>query len=254
MLAEETIDRGGSVRLVARADIFMPPIWAPTKGRQALTINNSRYLLLEPPHHVLPPRLEDHLFGLQTAGYVPIVTHPERLSWVEANYDLIKRLVYNGNLLQLTAGSLLGRFGRRPRYWAERMLDDGLCHLLATDAHNTAQRAPRMAEARDVAARKLGTEEAMNLVVNRPLAILEDVAPSQLPPLLIRPQTEPTSTWTKLMSRVETDGRLMKNPAAVLSLLFALFVPVVVANCSSGVGQSAADRPAYYRPGRGYGR
>ena len=37
----------------------------------------------------------------------------------------------------------------------------------------------------------------------------------------------------------------MKNPAAVLSLLFALFVPVVVANCSSGVGQSAADRPAY---------
>ena len=95
---------------MAGADVHVAPdLAAQLKAGRALTINNSRYLLLEPPHHVPPPRLEDHIFGLQTAGYVPILTHPERLSWIEGHYDLVKRLVYSGILMQLTAGSLLGQ-------------------------------------------------------------------------------------------------------------------------------------------------
>lgn len=190
--------------LVTGADVHIAPdLSVALKDGRALTINDSRYLLLEPPHHVAPPRLADHIFGLQAAGYFPILTHPERLSWIEGHYDLIKRLVYSGILMQLTAGSLMGSFGRRPRYWAERMLDDGLCHLLATDAHNTEQRAPRMSDAREVAAQRLGEGEAVNLVLARPQGILNDLAPSQLPPPW-RPATEPAapSPWTSLIRRV----------------------------------------------------
>jgi protein-tyrosine phosphatase len=85
--------------------------------------------------------------------------------------------------MQITAGSVMGRFGRRPRYWAERMLDEGLCHLLATDAHNTEQRNPRMADARDFVAQRLGDDEAINLVLRRPQGILNDLSPAELPPL-----------------------------------------------------------------------
>jgi protein-tyrosine phosphatase len=67
------------------------------------------------------------------------------------------------------------------------MLDEGLCHLLATDAHNTEQRAPRLAEARDVVARRLGDDEAINLVLGRPQGILDNLSPAELPPL---PQTK----------------------------------------------------------------
>jgi protein-tyrosine phosphatase len=144
-------------------------------------------LLLEPPHHVLPPRLEELIFGLQAAGYVPILTHPERLSWIEGHYDLIKRFVNNSVLMQITAGSLMGWFGRRPRYWADRMLDDGFCHLLATDAHNTERRAPRMAAARELVAQRLGQNEATNLVLRRPQGILNNLSPAELPAL---PQAE----------------------------------------------------------------
>src|SRR4249919_2472119 len=42
------------------------------------TLAASRYLLLEPPHHVAPPRFEDLVFEVMTAGYVPVITHPER--------------------------------------------------------------------------------------------------------------------------------------------------------------------------------
>ena len=183
-LSESIAEAGIPISLVTGADVHIAPdLDVQLRDGRALTLNNSRYLLLEPPHHVLPPRLEDLIFGLQAAGYVPILTHPERLSWVEGHYDLIGRLAFNSVLMQITAGSVMGRFGRGPRYWAERMLDEGLCHLLATDAHNTEQRAPLLAEARDVVAQRLGDDEAINLVLRRPQGILNNVSPAELPPV-----------------------------------------------------------------------
>src|SRR5262245_31049566 len=125
-LQKSISDAGILIALVTGADVHVAPdLGVQLREGKALTINDSRYILLEPPHHLLPPRLEDLVFGLQTAGYVPILTHPERLSWIEGHYDLIWRFVNNSVLMQITAGSLLGLFGRRPRYWAERMLDEG---------------------------------------------------------------------------------------------------------------------------------
>jgi len=184
-LAESMAKAGIPITVVTGADVHIAPdLVVQLRDGRALTLNDSRYLLLEPPHHVVPPRLEGLVFGLQAAGYVPILTHPERLSWIEGHYDLIRRLVSSSVLMQVTAGSVMGRFGRRPRYWAERMLDEGICHLLATDAHNTEQRAPRMAEARDFVARRLGDDEATNLVLRRPQGILNNVSPAELPPIL----------------------------------------------------------------------
>jgi protein-tyrosine phosphatase len=183
-LSESIAEAGIPISLVTGADVHIAPdLDVQLHDGRALTLNDSKYLLLEPPHHVLPPRLEDLIFGLQATGYVPILTHPERLSWVEGHYDLIGRLVSSSVLMQITAGSVMGRFGRRPRYWAERMLDEGLCHLLATDAHNTEQRAPRMADAREFVAKRLGDDEAINLVLRRPQGILNNLSPAELPPL-----------------------------------------------------------------------
>lgn len=204
-LSQSLEHAGIPLRVVTGADVHIAPDLAAQLGDgRALTLNNSRYFLLEPPHHTLPPRLGDHIFQLQTTGYVPIITHPERLSWIGDQYDFIKRVVYSGNLMQLTAGSLMGRFGRRPRYWAERMVEEGLCHLLATDAHDTQQRAPRMSDAREIIARKLGDEEATNIVLTRPLAILNNVSADKLPaPLTAAPGVAPaTSLWGNLSGRL----------------------------------------------------
>ena len=95
-LRESISEAGIPIGLVTGADVHIAPdLGVQLRDGRALTLNDSRYLLLEPPHHVLPPRLEELIFGLQAAGYVPILTHPERLSWIEGHYDLIERLVYN---------------------------------------------------------------------------------------------------------------------------------------------------------------
>ena len=63
------------------------------------------------------------------------------------------------------------------------MLDEGLCHVLATDAHNIDQRAPRLAETRELIARRIDATEADNLVLTRPRAIIENVSAAELPSL-----------------------------------------------------------------------
>ena len=61
-----------------------------------------------------------------------------------------------------------GRFGRRVQGIAERFLRDGITHLVASDAHNTAQRAPLLAEARDAAGEPLGYQALESMLRQEP--------------------------------------------------------------------------------------
>src|SRR6478735_5549356 len=162
---QQHLDREGiTLRLVTGADNHVIPNFVTElRSGHLLSLADSRYVLVEPPHHVAPPRLEDLFFDLSVVGYVPILTHPERLSWINSHYQAVLRLVHAGCWMQLTAGSLTGAFGRNARYWGERMLDEGYVHILATDAHNMGRRRPNLAEGRDLAANRVGEAEAESL-------------------------------------------------------------------------------------------
>jgi len=176
------LERAGiPLQLVAGADTHLAPDMVDGLKRGRIpTLAGSRYFLFEPPHHVAPARMDDMIFSLMTAGYLPVVTHPERLSWIEESYEIFPNMVKAGAWMQITAGSLTGRFGKRPKYWAERMLDEGLVHILATDAHNMARRGPWLAEGRDAAAKRVGNDEALRLVQARPQGILDNAEPAAL--------------------------------------------------------------------------
>jgi protein-tyrosine phosphatase len=103
------------------------------------------------------------------------------LSWVPQRHEAITRLTRAGVWMQITAGSFAGAFGRNALYWAERLLDEGSVHLIATDAHDVERRPPDLARGRDIVARRAGPAEAEHLVVTRPLAILRDQPPSSVP-------------------------------------------------------------------------
>ncbi len=170
------------LRLTLGADAHIAPdLVAGLRAGRVPTLHDSRYFLLEPPHHVAPPRLADTVFDLLAAGYVPVITHPERLSWIEDHYETFVELARKGAWLQVTAGSLTGRFGKAARYWAERLLDEGWVHILATDAHGVDRRPPLLAEGQRVAERWLGAGEALHLVETRPQGILDNLQPERLP-------------------------------------------------------------------------
>jgi protein-tyrosine phosphatase len=182
---QSRLDEAGiALRLLAGADAHLVPDMAgEIQSDRVPTLAGSRYLLLEPPHHVAPPRFEETIFELMTAGVVPVITHPERLSWVESHYDIFERLVARGCWMQITAGALTGRFGPRVRYWGERFVGDGNAHVLATDAHHPKRRPPLLAEAREAAALLIGAEHAEHMVQTRPAAVIANRAPDTLPAL-----------------------------------------------------------------------
>ncbi|MBL8564359.1 MAG: capsular biosynthesis protein [Hyphomicrobiaceae bacterium] len=181
---QDSIDAEGlPLRLLTGADNHVVPNFvAGLQSGHLLTLANSRYVLVEPPHHVAPPQLDSMFFNILIAGYVPILSHPERLTWIEHKYSLMQQLAAHGVWMQITSGSLNGRFGRRALCWAERMLEEGLVHIVASDAHAPFRRPPDLAEGRQFAARRVGELEAEHLVVTRPNAILNNTSPFELPP------------------------------------------------------------------------
>ena len=177
-LADEFQKNDIQLRLIEGADVHAAPeLIAQLKAGQVPTLNNTRYFLLEPPHNVAPPRFESYVFSLLAAGYTPIITHPERLKWIEDNYSIFVELVRQGAWMQITSGSLCGRFGSRARYWAERMLDEAVVHILASDGHGIKKRPPLLSEGKQMAEKWIGKEEAEKMVWTRPLGIINNEEP-----------------------------------------------------------------------------
>lgn len=196
-LAEAGID----LTVVTGSDAHIrPDFLACLSAGEILAVNDSRYVLFEPPHNIMPQRMEDMLFNLQVAGFVPVLTHPERLKWIEQHYEVVQRLADSGVWMQITAGSLTGRFGRRPKYWGERMLNEGRVHILATDAHNLTSRPPILSDAVRLAEGAVGLDEARNLVLVRPVNILDNEPAESSPPIMVASGAAqaPNPLWRRL--------------------------------------------------------
>ena len=172
------------LHLVQGGDVHIAPdLVAKLSSGEALSLNGSRYVLVEPPHHILPPRVEDLFFDLLSTGYVPILTHPERMGWIEREFELVEKLFDSGVWMQLTAGAITGNFGRRAQRWSEKMLEMGMVHIVASDGHDPEHRPPVLGEARKVLVDLVGEEEAHNLLFVRPNGILYNKDVFEMPPV-----------------------------------------------------------------------
>ena len=138
------------------------------------TINNSRYILLEFPHNYLPSNNKDILFSLALNGICPIITHPERNLAIIKKPDLLLDMLYGNVLVQITAGSLTGKFGRDEQACARYLLRKEAVHFIATDAHSSEFRRPVLSEGVEYAGKILGKERAMKLVRDNPEAVLKN--------------------------------------------------------------------------------
>ena len=171
------------LKLTLGADIQLAPgiVEGLTNG-SIPSIGGTQYFLFEPPHRTAPPRMKEVVREYCASPFVPIVTHPERLSWIEDHYGQMAEFVAMGAWMQLTAGSIIGTFGKRVQYWSERMLDEGLVHVIASDGHNPTRRPPVMSQARDAVAKRLGEEAAQLMVQGRPQMVLDNVVAKDVPP------------------------------------------------------------------------
>jgi protein-tyrosine phosphatase len=109
---------------------------------ERLRLGDGPWVLLEPPFTAVVAGLDATVSELHHLGHRVLLAHPERCPAFHRNPALIESLVDGGVLTSLTAGSLVGRFGGEARRLALALLDSGMAHNVASDAHDPVQRPP----------------------------------------------------------------------------------------------------------------
>lgn len=165
---------GRELRLELGAEVYVDStLLDEVEAGRVLPLAGSKYLLLEfPPNAVSHARQVVH--ELVVSGWRPILAHPERVAPWADDPTLIFSLADAGALVQLTAMSVTGQFGSRAQRCSRFLLDHGCVHFVASDAHDSRHRTPRLAPARAVIADEWGEDVARLLLFENPAAVLED--------------------------------------------------------------------------------
>ncbi|HAM51440.1 MAG TPA: capsule biosynthesis protein CapC [Nitrospiraceae bacterium] len=152
------------ITLLCGADVRISPDMIKKIERGDIpTLHGSGYLLIELPHFVIPPSMNDFVFNLKQRGMTPILTHPERHLLLSKNLTVLKSLRSFGAMIQITAQSIIGGFGRDIRKASISMLKEGLVDFVASDAHNLRKRPPQLSAACRQVEALFGDETARRL-------------------------------------------------------------------------------------------
>jgi protein-tyrosine phosphatase len=167
------------------------------------SINGKNYLLVEFPNQSISHQMNEIFFQLSLAGLTSIITHPERNSVLTRNPERMAEWIRSGCYVQITAGSLQGRFGKTAQQISEALLKKNWVHFIATDAHNVTFRPPRLREAFDLVANQYGEETARRLCVDNPKAAFygEPMPPQPEPAGLYSDEKRSSSFLGKIFSR-----------------------------------------------------
>lgn len=96
--------------------------------------DNNNELLIETSYVQPPMRMESILGDMQKAGITPVLAHPERYLYMDAEkYENIKEM---GVKFQLNITSLIGAYGNQVKERAEYLLNEGYYNYSGSDAHS----------------------------------------------------------------------------------------------------------------------
>lgn len=166
-------EAGVPLQVVAGAEVDLSQARAlPDADLRALALGLGNWILLEAPHSVVPFDLPALVGELHDRGHRALVGHPERNPHIRDDDRLLVEAVSRGALVQVTAGSLLGVFGRRVEARTWSLLERGLAHVVASDAHAISWRPPALGAARAALRRRLGEDAARALTERAPAAVL----------------------------------------------------------------------------------
>lgn len=165
------------------------------KGRLT-PLNDTGYLLIELPLQTdWPPFFLEAIFALQVAGALPILAHAERYRAVQQRPAILADAIAAGVLIQVNAPSILGHAGRPARTTADRLLRRRMVHLVASDAHNTTTRPPRVRAALTRVSATIDADYAAWIRANAARVLTGEVITGPVPTRALR------SSWSDRLRR-----------------------------------------------------
>lgn len=162
-----------SVTVYPGQEIFIyEDVLTRLKNGELITLNNSRYVLIEFDFGTLESDIYITIQKLIAEGYVPIVAHPERYAFTYENPESISKLHSMGSLIQLNSGSLKGSFGLYPMRVSKYILENYLADFVASDGHSQYTRTPNLLEAHEIVCGNFSYEYADLLFNKNPFNVI----------------------------------------------------------------------------------
>lgn len=138
---------------------------------KVLRLNNSRYVLCELPMMTKPNYVSNVFYEMQLNGWIPIIAHPERYSYVQENPDWLLQFIKTGCLIQINLSSI-----NKPdsKDVTKELLERNMVHIIATDSHQSEWRSPNVKKELEEIKKLIGEEHFTRLASINPKKIIEN--------------------------------------------------------------------------------
>ncbi len=165
-------DAGINVTVYPGCEVFICPELIELYEQGLIgTLAESSYMLIEFPMMSMPTYIDEVFYNLQLKGITPIIAHPERYSEIQNEVILLENYVSRGIQVQVNSGSITGTYGREAKKAALKLLEKGLVHFIASDAHSDRTRNPDLSKAAKVVERKFGAKVREDMFTYNPTKI-----------------------------------------------------------------------------------
>ncbi|TCT12832.1 protein-tyrosine phosphatase [Natranaerovirga pectinivora] len=143
-------------------------------NKHCLSLAGSQYVLVEFPRLVYYENYLNMLYNINVKGYDIIIAHPERYEYVGSNINIVYDLVKHGYLMQIDAGSIIGKWGSDIKKTTIQLLRHNLVHFVGSDAHGHKKRRPELKAAYDEILKIIGKEKADELFIHNGLDVIKN--------------------------------------------------------------------------------
>ncbi len=138
-LREAARGKGINIVIEAAAEYYLDDGFLDHLERGDMMTLEGKYILFETSYFAKPLQLEEMIFEISAAGYIPVMAHPERYRYIkdpEREYGRFREL---GVLLQVNLNSLGGHYGKTAKRLGEFLSKSGMISFLGSDVHGKKQ-------------------------------------------------------------------------------------------------------------------
>ena len=138
-LQDEAQQMGVDVKIEAAAEYYLDDGFSQHLEEGNLLTIGDNYLLFETSYMAKPLQFEEMVFSISSAGYKPLLAHPERYRYIcdfEKEYSHMKELDI---FFQVNINSFGGHYGKDAQKKAEFLSKRGMIDFLGSDIHHYKQ-------------------------------------------------------------------------------------------------------------------
>lgn len=149
-----------------------PELFEALEQGCVLSLNGSRYLLVEVPILLPFSQIENVVARVFAAGYTPVLAHAERYGGVQEDPSRLVPFWERGGVVQVNGDSLLGGWGSKAQKSARKLLAEGIVDVIASDGHRLARRTPALDKALRWLESQFGEEDVQAWLSENPGALV----------------------------------------------------------------------------------